>query len=182
VVLKVTQTRPFDTGKSRPVMLKCAAQTLLRLVGWQVSTLRYIGVSLHTASFAHPCAAPLCTCHGAESAGSSYATGFVVDKQRGLILTNRHVVTPGPTVAEAVFQNREELRVCPLYHDPVHDFGFFRFDPSQLQYLTVAEVPLAPEAACVGLDIRVVGEWRCALVPTFPDPTDHPALVEFCPR
>ena len=30
-----------------------------------------------------------------ESAGSSYATGFVVDKARGLILTNRHVVTPG---------------------------------------------------------------------------------------
>jgi S1-C subfamily serine protease len=30
-----------------------------------------------------------------EAAGSSYATGFVVDKERGLILTNRHVVTPG---------------------------------------------------------------------------------------
>ena len=31
------------------------------------------------------------------------ATGFVVDAERGLILTNRHVVTPGPVVAEAVF-------------------------------------------------------------------------------
>ena len=30
-----------------------------------------------------------------DAAGSSYATGFVVDRQRGLILTNRHVVTPG---------------------------------------------------------------------------------------
>lgn len=30
-----------------------------------------------------------------ESAGSSYATGFVVDKKRGIILTNRHVVEPG---------------------------------------------------------------------------------------
>ena len=27
---------------------------------------------------------------------SSQATGFVVDAKRGLILTNRHVVTPGP--------------------------------------------------------------------------------------
>ena len=27
---------------------------------------------------------------------SSQATGFVVDAERGLILTNRHVVTPGP--------------------------------------------------------------------------------------
>ena len=30
---------------------------------------------------------------------SSQATGFVVDAERGLILTNRHVVTPGPVVA-----------------------------------------------------------------------------------
>lgn len=30
-----------------------------------------------------------------EGAGYSKATGFVVDKARGIILTNRHVVTPG---------------------------------------------------------------------------------------
>lgn len=30
-----------------------------------------------------------------EAAGASYATGFVVDKRRGIILTNRHVVKPG---------------------------------------------------------------------------------------
>ena len=35
---------------------------------------------------------------------SSQATGFVVDAEQGLILTNRHVVTPGPVVAEAVFR------------------------------------------------------------------------------
>jgi S1-C subfamily serine protease len=40
---------------------------------------------------------------------SSQATGFVVDAENGLILTNRHVVTPGPVVATAVFQNREEV-------------------------------------------------------------------------
>src|SRR5688572_33463066 len=32
---------------------------------------------------------------------SSQATGFVVDAERGLILTNRHVVTPGPVTSEA---------------------------------------------------------------------------------
>ena len=30
-----------------------------------------------------------------ESAGSSHASGFIVDAKRGLILTNRHVVSPG---------------------------------------------------------------------------------------
>ncbi|GFQ06071.1 protease Do-like 7 [Phtheirospermum japonicum] len=35
-------------------------------------------------------------CHAfdTESSGASYATGFIVDKSRGIILTNRHVVKP----------------------------------------------------------------------------------------
>ena len=44
---------------------------------------------------------------------STQATGFVVDAERGLILTNRHVVTPGPVIAEAVFLNHEEIPVFP---------------------------------------------------------------------
>lgn len=92
-----------------------------------------------------------------EVAGASYATGFVVDKSRGIILTNRHVVKPGPVVAEAMFVNREEIPVYPLYRDPVHDFGFFRYDPGAIKFLKYDEIPLAPEAASVGLEIRVVG-------------------------
>ncbi|GMP31074.1 hypothetical protein CsSME_00005446 [Camellia sinensis var. sinensis] len=98
-----------------------------------------------------------CRAFDTESAGASYATGFVVDKRRGIILTNRHVVKPGPVVAEAMFVNREEIPVHPIYRDPVHDFGFFRYDPGAIQFLSYEEIPLAPEAACVGLEIRVVG-------------------------
>jgi pro-apoptotic serine protease NMA111 len=47
--------------------------------------------------------------------------------------------------------------VHPLYYDPIHDFGFFRFDPKSLKFMTAEEIPLAPEGAAVGLDIRVVG-------------------------
>ena len=49
---------------------------------------------------------------------SAQATGFVVDAERGLILTNRHVVTPGPVTAEATFLNREEVQLYPVYRDP----------------------------------------------------------------
>ncbi|KAG2715104.1 hypothetical protein I3760_03G061600 [Carya illinoinensis] len=59
-----------------------------------------------------------CRAFDTESAGASYATGFVVDKCRGIILTNRHVVKPGPVVAEAMFVNREEIPVHPIYRDP----------------------------------------------------------------
>uniref|UniRef100_A0A251TWW5 Putative PDZ domain, Peptidase S1, PA clan, PDZ-like domain protein n=1 Tax=Helianthus annuus TaxID=4232 RepID=A0A251TWW5_HELAN len=92
-----------------------------------------------------------------QSATSGHATGFVVDKRRGIILTNRHVVKPGPVTAEAMFVNREEIPVYPIYRDPVHDFGFFRYDPAAVKFLSYEEIPLAPEAASVGLEIRVVG-------------------------
>jgi S1-C subfamily serine protease len=36
-----------------------------------------------------------CRAFDTELPSSGSATGFVVDKQRGIILTNRHVVNPG---------------------------------------------------------------------------------------
>lgn len=88
---------------------------------------------------------------------SAQATGFVVDAQRGLILTNRHVVTPGPVTAEATFLNREEVQLYPVYRDPVHDFGIYHYDPAKLRFIAPAALPLAPEGAQVGREIRVVG-------------------------
>lgn len=88
---------------------------------------------------------------------SSQATGFVVDAERGLILTNRHVVTPGPVRASATFLNREEVALEPVYRDPVHDFGFYRYDPSKLRFIEPVELPLYPEGAQIGVEIRVVG-------------------------
>ena len=88
---------------------------------------------------------------------SSQATGFVVDAAKGLILTNRHVVTPGPVTAQAVFLNREEVTLYPVYRDPIHDFGFYRYDPSKLRFIKPAELKLHPEGAQVGREIRVVG-------------------------
>ncbi|KAI3863697.1 hypothetical protein MKW98_031289 [Papaver atlanticum] len=101
-----------------------------------------------------------CKAFDTECEGDGSSTGFIVDKKRGIILTNRHVVKPGPVVAEAMFSNMEEIPVFPLYRDPVHDFGFFRYDPGAVQFLNYEEIPLAPEAASVGLEIRVVGNDR----------------------
>ncbi|MBA3563937.1 MAG: trypsin-like peptidase domain-containing protein [Gammaproteobacteria bacterium] len=88
---------------------------------------------------------------------SAQATGFVVDAERGLILTNRHVVTPGPVVAEAIFLNNEEVELLPVYRDPIHDFGFFRYDPDDLKFIEPTELKLEPEGARIGREIRVIG-------------------------
>ena len=94
-----------------------------------------------------------------EKARSSQGTGFVVDRERGIILTNRHMVHAGPVLAEAVFLNHEEVELKALYRDPVHDFGFYQFDPEkkQVRYMDVVSLALKPDAAKVGDSIRVIG-------------------------
>ena len=92
-----------------------------------------------------------------EGASSSQGTGFVVDKELGLVLTNRHMVHVGPVRARGIFQDNEEVELHPIYRDPVHDFGFYRFDPEQVRFMELEELELAPERARVGVEIRVVG-------------------------
>lgn len=48
-----------------------------------------------------------------DSAISSEATGFVVDAERGYILTNRHVVGAGPFWGYCIFDNHEEVGHTP---------------------------------------------------------------------
>ncbi|KAJ1950387.1 hypothetical protein FBU59_000709, partial [Linderina macrospora] len=92
-----------------------------------------------------------------ETSGTYTATGFVVDAENGLILSNRHVVNPAPVVAQAVFVNYEEVELQPVYRDPIHDFGFFRFDPKKLRFMKLESIRLAPHKAKIGMEIRVVG-------------------------
>ncbi|MEM7098230.1 MAG: trypsin-like peptidase domain-containing protein [Pseudomonadota bacterium] len=88
---------------------------------------------------------------------STHATGFVVDHERGIILTNRHVVGPGPSTAQAVFQNKEEVDLVPLYRDPVHDFGFYQYDPDDLKRFEPVSAQLHPDGAQIGVEIRLIG-------------------------
>jgi len=92
-----------------------------------------------------------------DPATTSEATGFVVDAEKGYILTNRHVVGPGPFWGYCIFDNHEEVDVHPVYRDPVHDFGILRFDPKAIKYMPVAALELRPDLARVGSEIRVVG-------------------------
>lgn len=132
-----------------------------------------------------------------NGANYSFATGFVVSKSEGIILTNRHVITAGPVTADAIFLNKEEVDLQPLYRvrslpstttsrgwdrrhgglmtaaccvvgvvglgaqDPVHDFGFFRFNPSDLKYQRLTEIPLDPDGEWVVSGMWADSDMRC---------------------
>jgi len=83
-------------------------------------------------------------------------TGFVVDVDIGIILTNRHMVSEAPMHARAVFRSgARQCPITPLYIDPVHDFAFCKFNVEFLQGLS--SIQLNPEFATVGREIRVLG-------------------------
>jgi len=94
---------------------------------------------------------------GDSSQGGSGGTGFVVDAERGIILTNRHIVGAGPARFSATFQNQERVEAVPLYRDPIHDFAFVRYDPSELRYANPESLLLRPDKVRTGLNIRVLG-------------------------
>lgn len=82
-----------------------------------------------------------------DPALASEATGFIVDAERGYILTNRHVVGSGPFWGYCIFDNHEEVDTHPVYRDPVHDFGILRFDPKAIKYMPIEALPLFPDLA-----------------------------------
>jgi pro-apoptotic serine protease NMA111 len=67
------------------------------------------------------------------------------------------MVTQGPITATATFENYEEIILEAAYFDPVHDFGFFRYDPAAVKFAQVEEIELFPAGAKVGLDIKICG-------------------------
>ena len=62
-----------------------------------------------------------------------------------------------PVRAEALFLNQEEVRLVPVYRDPVHDFGLFQYNPDDLKYIEPVALKLNPEGARVGVNVRIVG-------------------------
>lgn len=93
-----------------------------------------------------------------QLAVSSQATGFVVDKDKGYILTNRHVTGVGPFYGYAIFQNHEACEVNVVYADPMHDYAFLQYDPAKLKFTADLKAPpLRPDLAQIAMDVRCVG-------------------------
>lgn len=65
-------------------------------------------------------------------ANDSIGTGFVVDSENGIVLTNRHVVDSGEATYSVVFGEREKsYDVKNIYKDPVNDFAILKLDISK---------------------------------------------------
>lgn len=43
------------------------------------------------------------------------------------------------------------------YYDPIHDFAFLKYDPAAIKHADIVALELKPDAAQVGVEVRVVG-------------------------
>ena len=68
-----------------------------------------------------------------EGTGRYQATGLVIDRRKGLILTNRHVASSIEIAQYYVtFINGRQVKAKFVYNDPTHDFAFLMVDPIEL--------------------------------------------------
>jgi S1-C subfamily serine protease len=59
-----------------------------------------------------------------EVTGNVVGTGFVVDAERGIVATNRHVVGTSPALVRVTFHDGESTTARVLHYDAWHDFAF----------------------------------------------------------
>ena len=95
---------PSDDGQE-DLALPVLAPTA-NIMEWQ-KTLNHVVKNVVSIHFCQPCS------FDTDPAMSSEATGFVVDAEKGYILTNRHVVGSGPFWGYCIFDNHEEVRSNP---------------------------------------------------------------------
>lgn len=84
-------------------------------------------------------------------------TGFVVDAERGLVVTNRHISTVSPTVYQVRFNDGSFAPARCVYYDVAQDFAVLKVDPNETTYkLTAVELGSA-ESLRVGDPVLIIG-------------------------
>ena len=69
-------------------------------------------------------------------------TGFLVDKDSGLILTNKHVSSQSPSLIDINFKDEDYLEGTIAYVDPIFDIALITIDPDLIPDFAV-NAPLA---------------------------------------
>ena len=67
-----------------------------------------------------------------DEKGSFSGAGFLVDKEKGWILTNAHVISYSPSITQAAFFNNDFYTAEKIYVDPYLDLAIIKVTPSNL--------------------------------------------------
>lgn len=93
-----------------------------------------------------------------REAMASISLWFVAE-EHGIILTNKHVIQPGPLVVEATFLNPEENPVYPLYVTPFMNL-IFPFRSSNASVYEMQRNPCCTRSCSCWIRDLGGGEWK----------------------
>ena len=81
-----------------------------------------------------------------DSAGSASGTGFLIDRERGWILTNAHVATRSPSLVKVSFKGGEQIDARRIHVDPLIDLAILSIPAASIP-VTAKEAKLACDSA-----------------------------------
>ena len=80
-----------------------------------------------------------------DEGGSASGTGFLIDRERGWVLTNAHVATRSPSVVKVSFKGGEQIEARRIHVDPLIDFAILSI-PSK----SIPAAAIEAQLACDG--------------------------------
>lgn len=74
-----------------------------------------------------------------EEVQRDIGTGFVVDQDSGLVVTNKHVVSDTSVEYRVIDSTNKEYKVTNIYRDPINDLAIIKVEGLSLQALPLGE-------------------------------------------
>ncbi|MDP3935877.1 MAG: S1C family serine protease, partial [Alphaproteobacteria bacterium] len=92
-----------------------------------------------------------------KNVGITAGTGFLINKEKGVFLTNSHVVSPGSVCRYTIrFSDGKEAKAKLIYYDPWQDFAFLEVAPTDIPEHTEA-LKLKPNAVVENEEVFIIG-------------------------
>lgn len=92
-----------------------------------------------------------------DEAGSASGTGFLIDRERGWLLTNAHVATRSPSLVKVSFKDGDQIDAKRLHVDPLIDLAILSIPPKSIP-ATAIEAQLACDGEPVaGISVMAYG-------------------------
>lgn len=92
-----------------------------------------------------------------KNVGITNGTGFLINKEKGLFLTNAHVISSGSVCRYTIrFADGKEAKARLRYYDPWQDFAFLEVNPADIPEQTTA-IKLKPRGVIENEEVFIIG-------------------------
>lgn len=94
--------------------------------------------------------------------GSFKGTGFITDKEHGLIVTNNHMIGGGSAIGTylVTFHNGQQVQARPIYYDLWQDYAILKIDPLEIPG-SAEQIILSKNLATANQSVFVIGGAEC---------------------